>query len=100
MSISDKVTFEWDPEKARRNRIKHLVSFELAREVWDNPLHVIVPDRVVDGEERWHAVGIVGAVVLLVVVHTYPRMNNDTVVRIIGARKATKQERQRYEQGG
>lgn len=94
------MTFEWDPEKARRNRIKHLVSFELAREVWDDPLHVIVPDRVVDGEERWHAVGMVGAVVLLVVVHTYPRMNNDSVVRIVGARKATKQERQRYEQGG
>lgn len=44
--------FEWDPNKARRNVAKHGVSFEVARRVWDDPLHVIVPDRFEDGEER------------------------------------------------
>jgi len=32
------VRFEWDPEKARTNLIKHGVAFELAQRVWDDPL--------------------------------------------------------------
>jgi uncharacterized DUF497 family protein len=91
--------FEWDPAKAARNLQKHGVSFELARRVCDDPFHAIVLDRVVDGEQRWHAVGIVGGVVLLVVVHTYPDGNDDELVRIIGSRKATSHERRSYEQG-
>lgn len=98
MSTLDTLTFEWDPEKARRNRQKHRVSFELACEVWNDPLHIILPDRVADGEERWHAIGLVGTVVVLVVVHSYPRGDDERVVRIIGARKATRHERWRYEQ--
>ncbi|MEO5760584.1 MAG: BrnT family toxin [Mesorhizobium sp.] len=38
--------FEWDPEKARRNLAKHGVTFDLARKVFDDPLHLIVPDRL------------------------------------------------------
>jgi uncharacterized DUF497 family protein len=89
--------FDWDREKARRNLAKHGVSFELAQRVWDDPLHVIVPDRIVDGELRWHAIGLVGSVAVLVVVHCYPD-DDDERVRIIGARKATPVERRRYEQ--
>ena len=90
--------FQWDSRKAASNLAKHGVSFELACEVWDDPLHVIVPDRVVDGEQRWHAIGMVGAVVLLVVVHAYPDEAHESKVRIIGARRATRQERKRYEE--
>lgn len=36
--------FDWNPEKARTNLAKHGVSFELARKVWDDPLHIIVPE--------------------------------------------------------
>jgi uncharacterized DUF497 family protein len=89
------VKFEWEVAKAHSNRVKHHVSFELARDVWTDPLHVIVPDRFEDGEQRWHAVGMVGSVTVLVVVHSYPE---DNVIRIIGARKATSHERRRYEQ--
>lgn len=89
--------FEWDSEKARRNLGKHGVSFELAQRVWDDPLHVIVPDRIEGGEQRWHAIGLVGSVAVLVVVHSYPD-GDDERVRIIGARKATPAERRRYEQ--
>lgn len=90
--------FEWDPEKARRNQIKHGVTFEIARRVWDDPLHVVVFDRYEDGEPRWHAIGVVGAVTLLVAVHSYPDAPREDRVRIIGARKATSHERRRYEQ--
>ncbi len=54
--------------------------------------------RVEGGEQRWHALGLVGSVVVLVVVHSYPDPNNEDRTRIISARKATKQERHRYEQ--
>jgi len=92
------VAFEWDDRKAASNLAKHGVSFELAREVWNDPLHVIIPDRIEGAEHRWHALGLVGAVVVLVVVHSYPDASNEDRIRIISARKATKQERHRYEQ--
>lgn len=68
--------------------------------MWDDPLHMILPDRVVDGEQRWHALGMVGSVVVLVVVHSNPDPSDDERIRIIGARKATAHERKRYEQEG
>ncbi|TIO75419.1 MAG: BrnT family toxin [Mesorhizobium sp.] len=92
--------FEWDPEKARRNIAKHGVAFDLAQKVFDDPLHLLVPDRFEDGEQRWHAIGMVGTQVILLVVHTYPDFADEERVRIVGARKATPRERKRYEQEG
>ena len=92
------MTFEWDPAKAAANRAKHGVSFELACEVWDDPLLAIVPDRIEAGERRWHAIGLVGTVVVLLVVHLHPNPDNEERVRIVSARKATARERRRYEQ--
>ena len=94
------MAFEWDGDKATSNLAKHGVSFELAREVWNDPLHVILPDRVEGQEQRWHAVGMVGAVVVLVVAHSHPEPDNEDRIRIISARKATSHERKRYEQEG
>lgn len=91
-------TFEFDPAKAAINVAKHGVSFDLAQAVWDDPLHVILSDRVVDGERRYHAIGTVAGIVLLVVVHMYPAGESDDHVRIIGARRATRYERKRYEE--
>lgn len=89
--------FEWDPDKARANRVKHGISFELAQRVWDDPHMVITLDRVVEGELRWHAVGLVGSAMILLVVHTYPIGDDEDHVRIISARKATPSERRRHE---
>ena len=75
--------FEWDPEKARTNRAKHRIDFETVRRVWDDPLMVIVPDRTEQGEARWHAVGVVGPVSVLVVVHIYPDADDMQRIRII-----------------
>jgi uncharacterized protein len=90
--------FEWDPSKAAANIAKHGVSFTLAQEVWGDPLHVVVPERIVDGEERWQALGQVDGVTLLVVVHTYRDGDGEEVIRIIGARRATRHERRDYEE--
>jgi uncharacterized DUF497 family protein len=40
---------------------------------------------------------MVGAVALLLVIHTYVETNGEEIVRIISARKATRSERARYE---
>jgi uncharacterized protein len=89
--------FEWDQRKAASNIAKHGVSFTLAQEVWDDPLHLVVPERVTDGEERWLAFGLVDGMALLVVAHTYRDHLGEEVIRIIGARRATKHERRYYE---
>lgn len=92
--------FEWDTEKARSNKAKHGVSFELASHIWDDPLYVIIPDAVYDGEERWLAIGSVGTVMVLVAAHVNRDDAEREVIRIISARRATPHERKRYEQDG
>jgi uncharacterized DUF497 family protein len=90
------MSFEWDAEKAQTNLEKHGVSFETAKRVWDDPLHEIYFDRVENGESRWHAMGCVDGVVVLLVVHTHPGLDEDRI-RIVSARRATPRERRRYE---
>ena len=94
----DALRFEWDPQKAAANIVKHGVSFTLAIEVWDDPLHIVLPDRIDDGEERWHAIGSVAGISLLIVVHSYLDETEAEVIRIIGARPATRHERRQYEE--
>jgi uncharacterized protein len=46
---------------------------------------------------RWHALGMVGGRVLLMVVHVYREAENgEEIVRIISARKANKRESRVY----
>jgi uncharacterized protein len=88
--------FEWDDAKNRRNILKHGVSFEAARLVFDDPLLLAGKDRVVDGEERWLTMGQTAGDVLLVVAHTLTWIDEEEVVRIISARKAIARERRLY----
>jgi uncharacterized protein len=90
--------FVWDEEKNRRNRRKHGVSFETAQLVFDDPNALSVMARIVEGEERWQTMGLVGAVVVLIVAHTFQERDGEEGVRIISARKATPRERRHYEQ--
>jgi uncharacterized DUF497 family protein len=90
----------WDSRKSAANRAKHGVSFETAVHVFDDALHASKPDMYADGE-RWHTIGLVGRVLLLVV-HTWPEAasaRDEPVGRIISARKATARERKAYEEG-
>ena len=54
-------------------------------------------DREVEGEARWQTIGMVRGVQILLVAHTLEEDNN--LVRIISARKATPQESRIYAQG-
>jgi uncharacterized DUF497 family protein len=89
--------FEWDDKKNRANRQKHGISFEEASTIFKDPRLVLVPDREVDGEYRWHAIGLYRAVAVLVVVHTQRDDGFHEVVRIISARKAESEEITVYE---
>jgi uncharacterized protein len=89
----------WDPDKAAANRVKHGLSFETAVLVFDDPLHASKADPHPDGD-RWHTIGLIGSVLLLVI-HTWPQdiEEGEPVGRIISARKATAHERKAYEEG-
>jgi uncharacterized DUF497 family protein len=91
--------FNWDEDKNRTNYAKHGVSFEIACKVFDDPLVTYLFDRIVDGEERWHAIGKAMTLPLLVVAHTSLDHEGEEIVRIISARQASSHERRRYEQG-
>jgi uncharacterized DUF497 family protein len=92
------VRIEWDPAKNEINRTKHGIDFETAQLVFDDPCCVTFVERVIDGEERWQAIGSIENVIILVVVHTYREEVSDEVVRIISARPATRRERKLYAQ--
>ena len=90
--------FIWDPAKNLSNQRKHGVSFEQAAYIFTDPFHMSVPDRIVDGEQRWQTIGTVGGIVLLLVAHTVvDGSDGRESIRIISARKATRKERTRYE---
>jgi len=94
--------FEWDEAKDRANRRKHGLSFETAARAFADPFALTEPDRIEDGELRWRTLGMVEGHLLLLVAHG---LREDDVggrlvesIRIISARKANRQERQRYEE--
>lgn len=89
--------FGWDDDKAASNLPKHGVAFELAQQVWADPAVNIVFDRYEENEERWHAIGLVRGILILTVVHAFPAISDEDGIRIISARKATRNERKRYE---
>ena len=91
--------FEWDERKNEANFRKHGIDFYTAETVFDDPDFVMVPDREVEGEERWHTIGLVEGLLLLLVVHTIRDEEDEEIVRIISAREVTAQERRLYEDG-
>ena len=93
--------FDWDPAKARSNRVKHGVSFEDAMAVFADPLALSrVDEDQTFAEERWITLGVVGIGRLLLVVHTYIEISSDRIaIRIISARHATRREARQYEEG-
>jgi uncharacterized protein len=91
--------FEWDAAEARVNLQKHSVSLEDTMHVFDDPYALFAQDRTdLSGETRWHAVGLAGGVAVLLVVHTVKEADGAETIRLISARQATRQERNRYEQ--
>lgn len=95
--------FTWDEAKNLSNQKKHDgIGFDVAARVFSDPLHLMMQDRIEEGEERWQTLGVVHGVMVLLVAHT---ITEDTegcepveIIRIISARRATRRERKHYEQ--
>ncbi len=92
--------FEWDPDKAKLNRQKHKVSFELAATIFSDPTSLTIYDEEhSESEDRWITIGISQNGNLLVVIHAFNEIDNETSnIRIISARKATKPELKQYKE--
>ncbi|HKW97771.1 MAG TPA: BrnT family toxin [Bryobacteraceae bacterium] len=89
------MVFTWDPKKAGGNLRKHGVDFHEAASVLGDPLSMTFPDPDHSAHElRFLTIGISGRRRVLVIAHT----EEGETVRIISARRATRQERRFYEE--
>jgi len=88
------MNFEWNDEKAKRNTIKHGISFQIATFAFDDPYALIIDDTKHSMyESRQWLIGNSGSGILVVVFTI-----RGQATRIISARKATRKERREYEQ--
>ena len=87
--------FEWDEDKNRENIKKHGVSFQEAQTIFldENAMRFFDPDHSQD-EDRFIMLGMSFKLRVLVVCHCHRK--NDTVIRIISARKADRHEAKGY----
>ena len=90
--------FEWDPSKAQSNLVKHNIAFDSAVSVFkDRDAISIFDDEHSANDDRWVTIGMDFETRTLVVVHTFIALDNDNCnVRVITARKATKNEQKIY----
>jgi uncharacterized DUF497 family protein len=89
------ISFIWDDNKAVENHKKHKISFEEAQTVFtDQNARMIFDPEHSTNEDRFVLLGISSSLKLLVVCHCF--RENDMVIRIISARKATKYEQKQY----
>lgn len=86
--------FEWDEAKNLTNIAKHGIGFETAALIFDGPVVTSIDDRFDYGEIRQNSIGAIKDVAIVVVSHT----DRNGRIRIISARPAKKQERDRYAQ--
>jgi len=89
------ITFQWDEKKNRLNQKEHGVSFEEARSVFydENAVQYYDPDHS-DEEDRFLMLGLSRKLRLLIVSHCY--REDESVIRVISARKAVGNERKEY----
>ena len=92
------IYFQWDASKNVLNIKKHNVSFQEAATVFFDQNGLLIDDEShSDQEERFILIGVSLEGNVIVVCHCY--RENDKIIRIISARKATKNERVEYEKG-
>jgi uncharacterized protein len=89
------IRFDWEPVKAEENLKKHGVSFDEAQSVfYDEYAAEFYDDTHSEWEDRFLLLGLSSHLRLVMVCHCY--RENDAVIRIISARKATTSEAKFY----
>ena len=91
----DSLDFVWDEKKNNDNIVSHRISFEEAKTVFFDPNAKVIydPDHS-EAEDRFIILGLSKLLNILVVCHCY--RENENIIRIISARKATPKERKQY----
>lgn len=94
-TYNQKIGFEWDENKDKANRKKHGISFDEARTVFydENAIEAHDPDHSSD-EDRFLMLGVSRRLRLVWVSYCFRK--DDSVVRIISARKAAQNEIRQY----
>jgi hypothetical protein len=90
----DQELFEWDDRKAKANLLKHKVGFPEAATIFEDPYVVVEPDldhSFTEPREKAIGFSVKERVLLVVYVELHAR------IRLISARRATSEERGRYE---
>ena len=88
----DRISFEWDETKNRINQRKHGLAFEEAMTVFYDEYAILFddPDHSTDDEDRFLIIGMTRKELICIVSHCY--RGAEGRVRIISARKATREE--------
>lgn len=91
----DQLEFQWDDQKNKINIKKHKVSFKEAQTVFydEYAIQFFDPDHSED-EDRFILLGTSFKLNTLVVCHCFRQA--ETIIRIISARKADKEEERDY----
>ncbi|NLJ70423.1 MAG: BrnT family toxin [Clostridiaceae bacterium] len=89
------IKFEWDINKNYSNIRKHKISFEEAKTVFLDDYAIVFddPEHSIE-EERFLIIGLSLIKNILIVSHCYKE--EEEIIRIISARKATKKEMEFY----
>jgi uncharacterized DUF497 family protein len=93
------IQFEWDIEKEKINIARDKLNFTDACHVFADLFQLNLYDVAhSDDEDRWCVIGEILVMKIVVVVHTLNQGQdgNESRVRIISARKATRKEREAY----
>ncbi len=92
------IKFEWNTAKAVTNIKKHGVSFDEAKSVFFDDFAVQFFDQEnSDTEDRFLMLGMSNETNLLLICHC--ERDDGNIIRVISARKATKNESKNYQQG-
>ncbi|RKW50581.1 MAG: BrnT family toxin [Lachnospiraceae bacterium] len=92
------IRFIWDGNKNELNKAKHKLSFEEAKEVFEDENAILFddPDHSYE-EDRFLIIGSIKSSKICIVSHCYK--DSENVIRIISAREATKKEKKIYLEG-
>jgi uncharacterized protein len=85
--------FEWDEAKNRANIAKHGIDFKDAVREFDGPFQTEEDDDIWHGEIRDRTTGVLDGLTIVVIVHT----DRDGRTRLISARRASPNERRKFE---
>ena len=89
------ISFKWSQSKSKLNLQKHAISFEEAQSVFYDDFAIeFFDDDHSDNEDRFILLGMSEKFRILVVCHCHKE--DDSIIRIISARKATKKESKFY----